>query len=157
MKASHILKLILCLCITFSCSLDLMAQDDQYQKTIQDIESTFGIVPQFFKEFPKIALPGAWESFKALNGPETAISAKNKELIGLGVAAQIPCTYCVYFHTAVAKANGATDEEIQEAIAIAANTRHWSTVLNGAQIDFEKFKMEFKAMMDFMAEKSKSQ
>ena len=80
---------------------------------------------------------------------------KNKELIGLAVAAQIPCTYCVYFHTEVAKANGATDEEIQEAIAIAANTRHWSTVLNGSQIELEDFKMEFKQMMEFMASKSR--
>lgn len=30
-----------------------------------------------------------------------------------------------------------------EAVAQAAFTRHWSTVLNGMQIDFETFKSEF--------------
>ena len=67
--------------------------------------------------------------------PDTALDGKTKELMGLAVAAQIPCSYCVYFHTAAAKANGATDEEIKEAVAMAAIVRHWSTVLNGMQVD----------------------
>jgi AhpD family alkylhydroperoxidase len=58
------------------------------------------------------------------------------------VAAQIPCTYCIYAHAKGAKNAGATDEEIQEAVAMAALTRHWSTVLNGMQIDLEDFKKE---------------
>ena len=33
--------------------------------------------------------------------------------------------------------------EIAEAVAQAALTRHWSTMMNGLQIDFEAFKAEF--------------
>ena len=62
--------------------------------------------------------------------------------MGLAVAAQIPCAYCVYFHTAAARANGATDEEIKEAVAMAAIVRHWSTVMNGMQVDLATFKQE---------------
>ena len=40
---------------------------------------------------------------------------KTKQLIGLAVAAQIPCAYCVYAHTKFAKAAGATDAQIKEA------------------------------------------
>jgi len=72
------------------------------------------------------------------------------------VAAQIPCQYCVYFHTAVAKANGATDQEIGEAVAMAAIARHWSTVLNGMQIDLATFKGETDAVLRAAGEKSKT-
>ena len=65
-----------------------------------------------------------------------------KELIGLAVAAQIPCSYCIYFHTEAARLNGATDEQIAEAVAMAAITRHWSTVLNGMQVDEAAFRAD---------------
>jgi AhpD family alkylhydroperoxidase len=132
-----------------------MAQTDLYEETKADIVETFGMVPTFMKAFPKHALPGAWKSMKALMGPEGKIESKNRQLIQLAVAAQIPCQYCVYFHKESAKASGATEEEIREAIALAADTRQWSTVLNGNQIDFDKFKMEFDNMMDYMVEKNK--
>ena len=110
----------------------------------------------FFDAFPKHALPGAWASFKALTGPETSIEPKNRELIQLAVAAQIPCQYCVYFHTASAEAFGATKQEIQEAVALGANTRHWSMILQGAQIEFEDFKKEFQEMMVYMKNKAEN-
>jgi AhpD family alkylhydroperoxidase len=61
-----------------------------------------------------------------------ALDGKTKQLIGLAVAAQIPCSYCVYAHTKAAKAAGATDAEIKEAIATAALVRFNSTMLNGS-------------------------
>lgn len=60
-----------------------------------------------------------------------------------------------YDDTAVAKANGATDEEIREAVAMAAITRHWSTVLNGMQVDLPTFKSERDAVLKLAAEKAK--
>jgi len=102
-------------------------------------------------------LPGAWDAFKAMSAPNTAIPSKYKELIGLAVAAQIPCDYCVYNHTKTAKANGATKEEIREAIATAAEVRHWSTVLQGNQIELDEFKKECQEMMEFMAEKKEEE
>jgi len=88
--------------------------------------------------------------------PGTQLDGKTKELIGLAVAAQIPCQYCIYFHTAAAKANGATDEEIKEAVAMAAVARHWSTVLNGMQVDLDGFKRETDAVLRLAAEKAKA-
>jgi AhpD family alkylhydroperoxidase len=86
--------------------------------------------------------------------PGTQLNGKTKELIGLAVAAQIPCQYCVYFHTAAAKLNGATDEEIREAVAMAAVSRHWSTVLNGMLVDFDAFKRETDTVMQLAAAKA---
>jgi AhpD family alkylhydroperoxidase len=118
-----------------------VAQEAQSQTTYRDIEQTLGSVPGFFKQLPDTAVAGAWAEMKAFQlNPKTRLNGKTKELIGLAVAAQIPCQYCIYFHTAAAKANGATDEEIKEAVAMAAVVRHWSTLLNGMQIDLSTFK-----------------
>ena len=84
--------------------------------------------------------------------PDTALPKKVKELIGLAVAAQVPCDYCVYFHTETAKANGATEEENREAVAMAALTQHWSTVLNGMQVSQETFEQETDQMLGAAAQ-----
>src|SRR5208282_1551365 len=119
----------------------------------KDIEATLGFVPGFFKAFPESGIAGAWAEFKAVQlNPSTALNGKTKELIGLAVAAQIPCGYCIYFHTAAAKANGATDEEIREAVAMASISRHWSTVLNGMQMDLATFKHETDTVLRAVAE-----
>jgi AhpD family alkylhydroperoxidase len=126
-------------------------QDDAYVKAKTEIKETFGEMPSFFEAYPEHALSGVWEYFKELNNPETIIPPKYKQLIQLAVAAQIPCDYCIYYHTASAQNNGATDEEIKEAIAHGAETRHWSMILQGNQVDLETFKEEFQEMMDYMA------
>jgi AhpD family alkylhydroperoxidase len=132
------------------------AQDASAQSTYRDIEQTLGIVPGFFRLFPEAGIAGAWAEFKSVQlNPNTKLSGKAKELIGLALAAQIPCTYCVYFHTAAAKANGATEEEIREAVAMAAIVRHWSTVLNGMQVDMAAFKGEVDTVLRLAGEKAK--
>ena len=133
------------------------AQDASAQAAYRDIEQTLGSVPTFFKLFPESGIAGAWAEFKSVQlNPKTKLDAKTKELIGLAVAAQIPCQYCVYFHTAVAKANGASDEEVREAVAMAAIARHWSTVLNGMQVDLAQFKAETDTVLRLAGEKAKS-
>lgn len=110
----------------------------------QDIEATLGVVPSHFKAYPETAVAGAWAMTKSLLAdPENSLEPKVKSLINLAVAAQIPCQYCIWLETKFAKQQGATDEEVSEAVAQAAYVRHWSTVINGMQIDFETFKAEF--------------
>lgn len=108
-----------------------------------DMTATLGGVPTFAKLFPKAGIAGAWAELKAIEfADDTALSPKVKSLISLAVAAQIPCNYCVWADTNSAKQAGASDEEIAEAVAMAALTRHWSTFFNGMQVDFETFKKE---------------
>ncbi|MNR00577.1 Carboxymuconolactone decarboxylase family protein [compost metagenome] len=146
-----------CLLITvFLISTTLFAQDNNaYEKAKTEIQEQFGVFPTLFKVYPKHALAGAWENFKQLNSPTSKIPPKYRELLQLAVASQIPCAYCIYFHTASAKSFGATDEEIQEAVAQGAATRQWSTILQGNQTDLAAFKTEFDAMMKYMSAKSK--
>ena len=111
--------------------------------TRADIGKTLGFVPQFFLKFPEGMLPGTWEEMKTLQmNPNTALPGRTKELIGLAVAAQIPCRYCIVGHTEFARLNGASETEIGEAVGMAAITRHWSTFLNGIQTDETKFRAE---------------
>ena len=100
--------------------------------------------PQFLRDtYPTHALKQALDAQAALQGNDAQLDAKTRELISLGVAAQIPCIYCVYAHTMNARALGASEAEIREAVAAAANVRQWSTVLNGMGYDFEAFKAEY--------------
>lgn len=131
------------------------AQDNKaYENAKNEITQQFGTFLSMFDVYPKDALPGAWDNFKQLQSPENAIPAKYRELLQLAVASQIPCVYCVYYHIAVAKAFGATDEEIKEAIAHGAQTRQWSMILQGNQIELEAFKKEVDAALKYMLENS---
>jgi len=88
--------------------------------------------PAWMKQtLPDQALKPLWEEYQAVfsNG---ALDGKTKQLIALGVSAQIPCAYCVYATTKGARAAGATDAQIKEAIATAALVRFSSTMLNGS-------------------------
>ncbi len=86
----------------------------------------------------------------AVFNPKGALDGKTKELIGLAVAAQIPCEYCVYGHTVGAKHAGATDEQIKEAVAASALVRKMSTELNGNQYDLASFKKQIDAVYSAM-------
>ena len=62
------------------------------------------------------------ESFATFNSKvfeDGALSKKHKELIAVAAAHITRCPYCIDGHTRRAKENGATDEEIAEAIFVA--------------------------------------
>jgi AhpD family alkylhydroperoxidase len=127
--------------------------DEALDAAKSEMESALGTVPPFIALLPEGAQAGAWSFMKGSSGnPDGEIPAKYRELIALGVAAQVPCAYCAYAHTAFAKANGATDAEVQEAIAYAAEVRLWSTILNGNQFDLDKFKAEIDGILAHVAE-----
>jgi AhpD family alkylhydroperoxidase len=143
---------------TFVLSMPLLSQESEGASKKAEAEMTkmFGTVPIMFKVLPSHMLVSAWEWFKASQSPESAIPAKYSELISLGVASQIPCDYCVYAHITQAKMHGATDAEIQQAVASAAHTRHWSTILNGTDVSFEKFKKEWDGILEHIKKQSEA-
>lgn len=124
---------------------------DTPEEALKDIEATLGFVPEFFSKFPGVGLPGAWKDFKTLElSNSTELEPKIKSLISLSVAAQVPCDYCVYFDTEAAKKHGASEDEIHEALAMAALTRKWSTVLNGLQTDPAAFSKEVEQIVSHL-------
>ncbi|HEU4505628.1 MAG TPA: carboxymuconolactone decarboxylase family protein [Nitrospira sp.] len=127
--------------------------DEALDAARSEMQGALGTVPPFIALLPEGAQAGAWAFMKGSSGnPDGEIPAKYRELIALGVAAQIPCAYCAYAHTAFAKANGATDAEVREAIAYAGEVRLWSTILNGSQYDLDQWKADIDGILAHVAE-----
>jgi AhpD family alkylhydroperoxidase len=126
------------------------APNPEVMQARSEMEKLIGFVPDYMKQVPDVALPGAWEEMRNLQiSDKTALPCKIKELIGVAVAAQIPCRTCAYGHAKIAKAGGgATDQEVGEAVALASLTRHWSTFFNGMQLDETKFRADFKQIVE---------
>ncbi|MPQ48149.1 carboxymuconolactone decarboxylase family protein [Marinifilum sp. N1E240] len=126
-----------------------MEDDDMKRKKIYDeIEQMFGLVPTMFKLIPDNTLELEWNLFKKLQIEDGAINAKNRELIGLSIAAVTKCRYCTYFHAEMAKLNGATEQELEEAVHFAKATAGWSAYVNGMQLDYNEFTKEIDSACD---------
>ncbi len=116
-------------------------------EALKEIEGMFGSAPDWIKEVPESAVGDVWGMLKNVELQKTEIPNKYKELIGLAVAATIKCRYCIFFHTEAAKANGATEGEIKDALLMGGTTNLFSTWINGSEYDFEKFKTETLKML----------
>lgn len=111
-------------------------------KIYKEIEEMFGEVPTMFKELPDSSLELEWQLFKRVQFDQGPIPNKYRELIGLAVSAVTKCKYCIFYHTELAKLNGATKEEIENAIHYAKSSVGWSAYLSGLQLNFDQFKKE---------------
>ena len=98
---------------------------------------------------PDGALQGFWITMRDFYLGETKIPNKYKDLIGLAVSGATRCKYCALFHTELAKLNGATDAEIAEASAVGGVTMLGSTFVNAQQIDYEQFRKETLAIVEY--------
>lgn len=117
------------------------------EATLAEVKQVMGAVPEFLAELPDDVVEPAWREFLDIGFADSAIPGKYKELMGLAVAAQIPCTYCTYAHTRFARLQGASDDEIKEAVLMAATVRRWSTYLNGLAVDEGAYRSELDRML----------
>jgi len=87
------------------------------------------VYPQATRELAeerKRLAPRPAEAFKAFSRSvlaEGALPVKTKQLIAVAVAHVTQCPYCIRGHTRAALQQGATAEEIMEAIWVAAEMR----------------------------------
>lgn len=65
----------------------------------------------------------SWRNFSRSVFQEGALPAKTKQLIAVAAAHITQCPYCIRGHVAQAKKAGVTEEEMMEAIWIAAEMR----------------------------------
>ena len=112
------------------------------QEVYNEIEEMFGLVPGMFEAVPDSSLEMEWQLFKRVQFDEGPIPNKYRELIGVALSAITKCHYCAFYHTEVAKLNGATEAEIEDAVHFAKSTAGWSAYVNGLQLDFDQFKNE---------------
>jgi AhpD family alkylhydroperoxidase len=120
--------------------------------TERDIRDTLGQIPDFFKEMPDDTLAREWAQWKEFQMQDTAISAREKQLIGFAVAAAIHCPYCTYFHKSATTMMGTTREQLEEAARMAADTAKYSTYLHGLEVPIEDFKKQSDEMGEYIAD-----
>ena len=86
----------------------------------------FPRVTRELNEERKRLAPGPADAFRAFSRSvfaEGALPVKTKQLIAVAVAHVTQCPYCIRGHTGAALDQGATAEEIMEAIWVAAEMR----------------------------------
>lgn len=89
----------------------------------------FGNIGEFQKEFA--------DKFFAYYGAvfeEGALTAREKSLIALAVAHAVPCPYCIDAYTADTLEKGCTEQEMMEAVHVAAAIRGGATLVHGVQM-----------------------
>jgi AhpD family alkylhydroperoxidase len=99
----------------------------------------FGVELPDIVNYPDSMVAGAWAWMQDVEDGQGALDVKTMQLIGLAVAAQIPCDYCIHYHRQAATAAGASEQELAEAAAMAGYVRNWSTVLYGTEADVDAY------------------
>jgi len=77
-------------------------------------------------ELLEVNAPAAMKAFMAFDKAalvDGAIPKKYKELIAIAVAFTTQCPYCIEIHARSARGAGATEQEIAEAVLVAAALR----------------------------------
>lgn len=72
---------------------------------------------------------------------EGALSAKEKALIALAVAHSIQCPYCIDAYTTGSLEQGATEEQMMEAVHVSSAIRGGSSLVHGVQMMNQARKM----------------
>lgn len=119
-------------------------------EVFREIEGTLGLVPSMFKTLPDEALELEWGLFKQVQLSDDLIPAKYRELIGLAAGAVLNDRYCVAAHRELARACGATEEEIEYCQRLAKGVAGWGTYLSGSEISVETVSSEIHQICDFI-------
>ena len=81
--------------------------------------------------------PVLWEKFSAWYGAvfeEGALSEREKSLIALAVAHAVQCPYCIDAYTQASLEKGSNEQEMTEAVHVAAAIRGGASLVHGVQM-----------------------
>jgi len=82
------------------------------QAIFDNLKKGIGMVPNLFATFAHSE--NALGTYLALSGAKTSLKPKEKEVVNLVVSQVNACDYCSAAHTALAKMQGFTDEQVIE-------------------------------------------
>ena len=124
-------------------------------KSIEENEAT-GKVKEIYEEIKSVRqiteVPNFWKSLA--NNPETlertwkslqqvmqkgALDPVVKELIYVAVSITNGCEYCIKSHSIAAKKKGATDEMLNEMIAVVGMANETNRLVEGYQVEVDNF------------------
>ena len=108
----------------------------------EDIKSTRQIteVPNFWKSLANDpeTLERTWSSIKQVM-KKGALDPVVKELIYVAVSVTNGCEYCIKSHSLAAKKKGATDEMLNEMIAVVGMANETNRLVEGYQVEVDDF------------------
>ena len=107
-----------------------------------EIKSTRQIteVPNFWKNLANNpeTLERTWTSLKQVM-KKGALDPVVKELIYVAVSVTNGCEYCIKSHSLAAKKKGATDEMLNEMIAVVGMANETNRLVEGYQVEVDEF------------------
>ena len=107
-----------------------------------EIKSTRQIteVPNFWKNLANNpeTLERTWASLKQVM-KKGALDPVVKELIYVAVSVTNGCEYCIKSHSLAAKKKGATDEMLNEMIAVVGMANETNRLVEGYQVEVDEF------------------
>lgn len=113
----------------------------EVRAVFDDIMTTRGVkdVNNFWKYLanePRM-LAHVWQSLKDIMGPG-ALDPLTKELIYVAISMTNNCDYCMASHGAAARAKGATDEMMNELIAVVGLANMTNRLANAYQVPVDE-------------------
>ncbi|MCI8560047.1 MAG: 4-carboxymuconolactone decarboxylase [Dorea sp.] len=90
--------------------------------------------------------PELWDNFMQYYGSvfaEGALTAREKSLIALAVATAVQCPYCIDSYTQDCLSKGVDEEQMTEAVHVAAAIKGGAALVHGVQMKNIVKKLEF--------------
>lgn len=103
-----------------------MSKDNYFES--EDLKN-FGKITEFQQEMGDKFFAYYGEVFK-----EGALTAREKSLIALAVAHTVQCPYCIDAYSSTCLEKGADEEQMMEAVHVAAAIRAGSSLVFGTQM-----------------------
>jgi AhpD family alkylhydroperoxidase len=83
-------------------------------------------------------LERTWADVKQVMIEPGALDPLTKELVYIAVSTANSCSYCVYSHTASARAKGLSDEQYAEFLAVVGMAAETNTLANSMQVPVDR-------------------
>lgn len=109
----------------------LLITENKMDKTYYNPEDLkkFGDIGEFQKE-----LADKFFNYYGTVFEDSALSAKEKALIALAVSHAVQCPYCIDAYTQESLEKGFSEEQMMEAVHVAASIRGGATLVHGVQM-----------------------
>lgn len=83
-------------------------------------------------------LEATWNRLKNVMSAQGSLDPLTKELVYMAVSIANNCPYCVHSHTAAARANGLSDEQYEEFLAVVGMAFQTNGLVTGLQIPVDE-------------------
>lgn len=125
---------------------DQVQQLQTRDQVLNDIQQVLGVVPAGCQRMSDRTLLSEWVIAKRLLLGESPIPLKFRLLMALAVGSVRSDYFTALLATELAKAVGASDEELEDAVYCAKMSSGWSSYANSLQLDFEQFRSEVRQL-----------